>query len=128
MTRDGRVTPANKNFDGISLRLTALRFASPVGVNIGAWEPMRRTEGTRTKRLKNRNSQSKPSKTPGYQISSKSDNFSFQSLSWGLHPPPQNLSLFWRKNGRTKILSPIFVDSAPSKGTRNRLTAKSDHS
>ena len=118
------------------------------------------------------------SKTPGYQISSKSDKFSLWSLLGG-NSPPKNPSFlgkkcsyqnfkaifeisalenphipkfieigqifnfgdfffgggegpspktkcFWPKKVRTKILM-LFLDLAPSKGTRNRFTAKSDH-
>ena len=40
------------------------RLVSRRKKNIAAWEPSRRTEGTRTKQLQNQNSESAPSKTP----------------------------------------------------------------
>ena len=43
----------------------------------------------------------------------------------GDQSPPKNLS-FLVKKVRTKILM-LFLDLAPSKGTRNRLTVESDH-
>ena len=40
--------------------------------------------------------------------------------------PPENMFFFAEKNVRTKILM-FSLDSVPSKGTKNRFTAKSDH-
>ena len=66
---------------------------------------------------------SAPSKTPGYQISSKSDNFSFRSFFGG--PTPKKPKFFLVKNVRIKILT-LYSYSAHSKTTHYQLTATLD--